>query len=172
MESYEQPEEQPSNGLTERLQARWAGMGGRLGIGISTIGFVIIAVAWNGAASVDFAQGQIPYILSGGALGVGLIVVGSALMVTESNRRDRREIETRLEALIQAVREGGPVTNGSAPAQAAAATAVDPNLVVSGRTTYHDPECHVVKNRPEASRVPRQVAKDTGLQPCRVCQPA
>ena len=89
-------------------------------MGFAGLGFVLIVIAWNGAAGVDYTQGQIPYLISGGVAGLGLIVMGAALIVDESNRRDRVVIEQRLEELVAATNRIASVQgNGSAPPAAA-----------------------------------------------------
>ena len=45
-------------------------MGRVLGLVFITGGFIVMGKAWDGAASVNFAQGQIPYLLSGGFMGL------------------------------------------------------------------------------------------------------
>lgn len=151
--------------VSDRLKARWAGMGSRMGLGFAAAGFFIIVLAWNGAAGVDFTQGQIPYLLSGGAVGIGLIVVGAAVIVSESFRRDRQHLEAKLEELSLAV------TKLSSTATAAAAPPGSPEaeLVVVGRRSFHDPSCRLAtgKNPEEMTRV---AALDQGFEPCRVCQ--
>jgi hypothetical protein len=106
----------------DQLRARWAGLGGKLGMGFVGLGLLVIAVAWNGAASLDYVSGQIPYLISGGIAGLGLIIVGAALIMVESNRRDRVILEQRLEELaaatnrIAAVQGNGAATAPQAPA--------------------------------------------------------
>src|SRR3954469_24318065 len=85
--------------LSDRLRSRWRGLGGKLGMGFAALGFFLIVVAWNGAAGVDYTQGQMPYLISGGIAGLGLIILGAALIVVESNRRDRVALEQRLEEM-------------------------------------------------------------------------
>jgi hypothetical protein len=59
-----------------------------VGIGLCVVGFALIAIAWNGAAELDFIQGQFPFFISGGLTGMGLIIVGVTIMVIETMRRD------------------------------------------------------------------------------------
>jgi energy-converting hydrogenase Eha subunit E len=77
-----------------------------VGIALCVIGFALIAIAWNGAAELDFIQGQFPFFISGGLTGIGLIVVGATIMVIETMRRDAeiRAIEIgRLAATLAAL---------------------------------------------------------------------
>jgi hypothetical protein len=59
-----------------------------VGIALCVIGFALIAIAWNGAAELDYIQGQFPYFISGGMTGISLIIVGVTIMVIETLRRD------------------------------------------------------------------------------------
>jgi uncharacterized membrane protein YidH (DUF202 family) len=59
-----------------------------IGIALCVVGFALIAIAWNGAAELDYIQGQFPFFISGGLTGIGLIVVGVTIMVIETLRRD------------------------------------------------------------------------------------
>lgn len=167
--------------LVDRVRRRWAGMAGRIGMGLSVLGFLVILLGWNGAAGLDYASGQLPYLLSAGAGGLGLIIVGAAVLVAESNRRDRAVLERQLEELngvlgrlsaaTSAVAGNGtaPVAVGARRRTAAAAPAA--NLVVAGRTSFHDPSCHLVEGRSDGVKMSREDAVAEGLAPCRVCAP-
>lgn len=77
-----------------------------VGISLCVVGFSLIAIAWNGASELDFIQGQFPFFISGGLTGIGLIIVGVAIMVIETMRRDAelRAIEIgRLSASLAAL---------------------------------------------------------------------
>ena len=109
---------QSNASVSDRLRARWRGMGGKLGMGFAAVGFALIVVAWNGAAGLDYVQGQLPYLISGGVAGLGLIVIGAALLIVESNRRDRVALEQRLEELAASLRVASVNGNGhQAPAE-------------------------------------------------------
>lgn len=149
-------------------RSRWAGMAGRIGMGFAAAGFVLILIAWNGAAGLDYAQGQIPYLISGGVGGLGLIVFGAALVVAESSRRDRALLERRLEELTVALGRVGTPT-GATPAGPGAPP--PGAVVIAGRTSFHDPSCHLVEGRDESSYLSRTEAEESGLAPCRICTP-
>jgi hypothetical protein len=53
--------------------------------------------------------------------------------------------------------------------QAVAATSDD--LVVAGRSSFHDPACRLVASRDDLPEVSRRQATADGLSPCRVCKP-
>ena len=87
----------------DNVRSRWARMGGKLGMLFAGLGFLLMVIGWNGAAGLDYVQGQIPYVISGGLIGLGLVILGAVLLVIESNRRDRMMLERRLEDLAAAV---------------------------------------------------------------------
>ena len=84
-----------------------ARLGGVLGIAYCIAGFFLIFLGWNGAATYDQVAAQMPYIVSGGIGGLGLIVLGSALIVTQSLRADQAELRGTLDDLRAAVERGG-----------------------------------------------------------------
>src|SRR5688500_7709013 len=147
--------EAPAPGIVDRARARWAGMAGRMGMGCAIGGFLVIALAWNGAAGLDYAQGQLPYLLSGGFGGLGLIIIGAALLVAESNRRDRAILERKLEQIALGLSRGA-AGNGSA----ASATG---GMVAVGRSSFHRLDCKLVEGRGEQDLVSRDEAETLGL---------
>jgi hypothetical protein len=151
------------------MRRTWGNFGSQVGLGAVAIGFLIIGLAWNGAAGVDFVSGQVPYLLSGGFLGLGLVVFGAALVVVQSNRRDRSLLEAELTQLNTAI-----ARLANAVGSAAGATNGNPgpsDRVVVGSSTYHRPDCRLVAGK-ELPTVTIQAALEENLEPCRVCSPA
>lgn len=64
-------------------------------------GFLLIVLGWNGAASLDYVQGQIPFLISGGLAGTGLIVGGVALTIIQEVRRATGVVSGRLERIVE-----------------------------------------------------------------------
>ena len=77
----------------------WSKLGGVLGIAYCIVGFFLIFLGWNGAASYDREPAQIPYLISGGIGGLALVVLGSALIVAHSLRADRVELQGAIQDL-------------------------------------------------------------------------
>ena len=152
------------------MRRTWGNLGGPLGLGCIAIGILIIGLAWNGAAGVDFVQGQVPYLLSGGFLGLALVVFGAALVVVQSNRRDRSVLEAQLRELNTAIARLANAVGGSAGATNGN-PAANPDRVVIGSSSYHRPDCRLVADKGLPSTT-IEAARSEGLSPCRVCQPA
>jgi hypothetical protein len=98
----------------------WPKLGGLLGIAYCIVGFFLIFLGWNGAASHDREPAQIPYVISGGIAGLGLVVLGAALIVAHSLRTDRVELRASIDDLRAATERlangpssaDGPTTGG------------------------------------------------------------
>jgi len=102
------------------MTKRWSKLGGVLGIVYCIAGFFLIFLGWNGAASNDREAAQIPYLISGGIGGLGLVVLGSALIVAHSLRADRVELRGSIDDLRDVIADrGGPVDAGVDEALAA-----------------------------------------------------
>ena len=72
------------------MRDRLLSLGGRLGILYCIAGFVLVFLGWNGAATYNRTFEQFPYLVSGGIAGLGLIVLGSALIIAQSLREIQR----------------------------------------------------------------------------------
>ncbi|MTV25629.1 hypothetical protein FTX61_09435 [Nitriliruptoraceae bacterium ZYF776] len=135
----------------------------QIAVGLSAAGFLLIVLGWNGAASYDRVPGQLPYVLSGGLAGIGLIAVGLTLALVNQLRRTTTEVLHALEQLgdrVTAVENAGPT-----------AVPDDGSAVVAGRTTYHLPTCRLVAERTDLQTMSPEHARDRGLAPCRICEP-
>lgn len=67
-------------------------------------GFLLIALAWNGAANEFLVDKQIPFVVSGGLTGIGMIVAGCALAVVQEVRRSAAEVASHVDRLTAVVR--------------------------------------------------------------------
>ena len=147
------------------MKLRWNSLGGKLGLAFCVAGLGLIWAGWNGAATYNDIRKQFPYLISGGIAGLALVVIGVGLMVIQSQRADRVQLEANLVEL-RAILErmtGVPRANG---AEADPAT-----FVVAGPNAYHRPGCKLVAGRDLRKLTPEQAAA-AGLAPCRTCSPA
>ena len=142
-------------------------LAGRLALGVIGLGLLVVGIGWYGisgdGALIDGQtdiRAQLPYLLSGGFLGLSLVVFGSALLITQTLRLERARSEALLEARFDALATalGDPRT----------AAAVD-GWVVTGAAAYHDPDCRLVDGRPGQDYVTVEAAEFSGLLPCRRC---
>jgi hypothetical protein len=58
-----------------------------VGLVLMPVGVLLVLIGWYGASGTRDLSEQIPYLLSGGLLGLGLTIVGAALFVRYSLAR-------------------------------------------------------------------------------------
>jgi len=131
-------------------------------------GFVAIGLGWSGMARSAAPDQQLPFIVSGGMGGVGLITFGVGLLLVAQIRTERQRLTTVLEVMASAVAR---VTGGKPLPEDEMGAAPGDTLVVAGPSTFHRPDCRLVQGKPGLDRLTIQVARSTGLSPCRVCDP-
>ena len=147
------------------MNPQFGKFGGKAGILLAAIGLIAIGVGWNGAAGQLTLLGQIPYILSGGLIGLSLVVLGAAMLVVQGAREDRAILEAKLDLLAEAFLEGsGRTPKAAAPGDLS-------GLVVAGSASYHVPGCRLVDGREETGYLTPAEAQSRELKACRVCQP-
>ena len=155
--------------------------GNVLAVGLIGLGFLAIGLGWNGAAGVTTSVQQTPYVLSGGLLGLALVMVGIMVVLVQHLRSERAAIEAKLDVIAALLSEGGVPTTGAGPAsfgapvaaQAATAPPQDlSGLVAAGLSSFHVPGCRLVDGRETVDYLTSEEASTRGLKACRVCQPS
>jgi len=136
-----------------------------LAVGFTAVGFLLIVLGWNGAASLDHVQGQVPYLISGGLAGLGLVGLGMMLAVVQELRRTNARLTQRIDILADLV--AAERTTAPGPSS----VPVDGTAVVAGRSTFHRPDCELATTQPQLQTMSREDASERGLTPCRVCRP-
>lgn len=147
----------------KRPGVSFGALGGKAGLALAGLGLLAIGIGWNGAAGQLALLGQVPYLISGGMLGLALVVLGAAMLVVQSAREDRAMLEAKLDLLAEAVLEAGG-RRADAPGDVS-------GLVVAGTASYHVPGCRLVDGREETTYLTPVEAGERGLKACRVCQP-
>jgi len=92
---------------TSPPRAVWSRLGGQLGVGLCAVGFILVFLGWNGAASVDRLPSQFPYLLSGGVAGLCFVVMGVGMLVVQNQRADRAALQATLRELRDALATAG-----------------------------------------------------------------
>jgi hypothetical protein len=134
------------------------------------LGLIVVLLGWWGAAHTPFGFEQTPYLISGGILGLALVVAGGfvyfaywqTLRVRES--REQTEAVTDALARLEALLASGATTTGGTSAGVTAGFVATPSGSI-----YHRPDCTVVAGRTDLA--PVNPAR-TKLEPCRICNPA
>ena len=160
--------------MIDRFRGLWANLAGKLGLGFCLAGFAAIFLGWNGAASYDRVPAQFPWLISGGITGLALTMIGASLIVVENNRRDRAVLKASLDEiriLLEHSPAAIPSSNGGFSAPTVAAPALPADAVIAGSSSYHDPSCRLVTDRPDLDVISREEAQARDLTPCRICSP-
>ncbi|GAC1313437.1 MAG: hypothetical protein NVSMB12_05090 [Acidimicrobiales bacterium] len=130
------------------------------------LGGLVIVLGWMGASQTVLLFEQIPYLVSGGFLGLALVFAGGfvyftywqTLAVREARIANRELIASlgRIEALLSG---GTAIPIGDAQPLGLVATPAG--------TMAHRRECVVVATRSDV----RPATAADGLEPCQLCQP-
>jgi hypothetical protein len=137
-------------------------------------GLFAIFLGWYGVAHTKYQYDQLPYVVSGGVLGLALVFIGGFLYFGAWLQRignEQRESATKLAesvlALVDIVAKQNGV--GIASASGASEIAVDDSLVLAGNgRTIHRRDCALIAHRADL----RPVNGETdNLGTCRVCRP-
>ena len=152
------------------MEAKRTKLGHQLGLLFCLGGFVLVWVGWNGAASYDNGVRQFPFLISGGIAGLGLIHVGVGLWIVQSQRAERARLEENLAGLNRVLETLVEVVGLTAGAAGAAGSGN--GLVLAGTMAYHRPACPLVQDHPRLTTTTVEMAAESGLAPCRTCDPA
>jgi len=148
----------------KRPGVSFGALGGKAGLALAGLGLLAIGIGWNGVSGQVFLQAQLSYLVSGGLVGLALVILGAAMIVVQSAREDRAMLEAKLDLLAEAVLEAGGRVRADAPGDLS-------GLVVAGTASYHVPGCRLVDGREETTYLTPGEAAERGLKACRVCQP-
>lgn len=136
-----------------------------LGVLALGVGFLAIGLGWLGSARRACVDCQIPYLISGGAAGLALVVSGSALLVVRAMRAQQRDLQESLRGLREDLTAAGAASYGEGNGHKEA------EVVTVGASSYHRADCHLVQGRGDAEEVPLETAQVRDLSPCRICEP-
>ena len=142
------------------------------GAALVIIGLPVIVLGWYGASRTPYVFEQLPYLISGGLLGLALAVVGGlfyfAYWMTRQiheTRRQSDQMRAQLEGIRDLLAKGVIATT----AEKAHAVGNGSSLVATMKgTMFHKPDCVVVAGREDLRTVDPSAP---GLEPCKICDP-
>lgn len=144
-----------------------------VGIALLPVGLTALLMGWLGVASNGHVFLQLPYVVSGGLVGVGLLFAAGSIYlaswISRTSAVQRRQNDQLLRAVQQlqqtiAVLPLAGAGNGGAPN----GTASGQFLATPSGTMYHRPDCAIVTGREDL----HEVTPDTeGMKPCGMCDP-
>ena len=139
------------------------------------LGILMILLGWYGAAHTPYLFEQLPYLISGGILGLGLAVVGGLIYfgswIARSAAEQRVKSEETAE-LLREIRDEMRASRGSeAPSprrRGASTNGAEPFVATARGGMLHRPDCAVVAGREDLRAIG---ASGDGLTPCSLCSP-
>jgi hypothetical protein len=76
-----------------------------IGMVIAGLGFVLLGIAWSQVAGETEVYLQLPYVVSAGMTGLGMIMVGLTVINVSAKRRDALERERQMDQLVNILEE-------------------------------------------------------------------
>ena len=130
------------------------------------LGILLVVLGWLGASRTPFVFEQVPYLISGGLLGVALVFGGGFVYFAYWQTRAIREARAQHDELVAAVRDLAATlrapTDGASPALTVGFVSTERG------TMFHRADCPVTQGR-EKLRPVR--GDEPGLRPCGICNP-
>jgi hypothetical protein len=139
---------------------RWLLIAGAV---IAPLGVLLILLGWVGAARTPFVFEQLPYVISGGLLGLALVFIGGFVYFTywqtravRESRQQQQELLAKLDQIVVLLANDAPVASAE-------------RLVTTAKgAMYHRPECPVAQRSGKLKTVR---GDERGLRPCGICNP-
>ena len=76
-----------------------------VGMGVSVLGFVLIAVGWGQVAGETQVYLQLPYVVSAAVVGLGLVIVGLTVLNIVTRQRDGIDRDRQITQLVTILEE-------------------------------------------------------------------
>ena len=172
-------------GLSSRLDIRntWQVVAGSI---LIPVGVAAILMGWYGAAHARVDQQQIPYLISGGLLGLGAIIAGALLywahwlyrIYDQSDAQHQEFMQVQIEIRDALLSGGAGAARSAARGRSEAAVDVTAGGATNGAafvatasgSNFHRPDCPIVARHPRGLRAISERASRE-LAPCRICEP-
>ena len=147
-----------------------------VGGALMPLGFLLVILGWAGASRTPLLFEQVPYMISGGLLGVALVFAGGFLyfaywqtLLVRESRTARADLQTSLGRLETLLASGAMLELSGPGAPSAAGSNGHMQLVATeSGSMMHRPDCAVVVSRSNLRTVP---ADAPGLTACGLCAP-
>lgn len=142
---------------------------------LAPLGLLFVLLGWIGASRTPNIFEQVPYMISGGLFGLGLVFLGSFFYFAHWITELVKESRAQSAALLQAIddlkdRMGGgavAVVTDHAATGARAAVAAPELVATANGSMAHRPDCVVVAGKAGL----RRVSAGDSLMSCKLCDP-
>lgn len=132
------------------------------------LGLVVIGLGWYGASHTPYLFEQVPYLISGGLIGLGLVLVGGLVYFGSWIARAAAQQQQTGQELAGLLREIRDELRSRPTGEVRKPTNGQPTFVATAKgSMLHRPDCSVVAGREDL----HPVSADAGLAPCGLCTP-
>jgi hypothetical protein len=126
------------------------------------LGIVLILLGWAGSSRTPFVFEQIPYLISGGLLGMALVFAGGFVYFTYWQTRSVRETREHQREVLAALDHIASLLGSEVPASSS-------RLVSTAKgAMFHREDCPVAQRAKDLRTVR---GTERGLRPCGICNP-
>src|SRR3954469_12821573 len=144
-----------------------------LGYVLVGLGLLALLLGWYGVSGESVVAKQLPYLASGGLLGVALVALGARFMLIQDLRRDSRRLD-RLETMVNELHAAllaRPDAPGRSLREYSAESEANSNgqatyFVLPGGQSFHVEGCTMLDGKDRATRIRPQTVTRRGLSPC------
>src|SRR5207248_9002260 len=138
-------------------------------------GLLLVLMGYLGISREALVAKQLPYLISGGILGLALVGFGAMLVGTEDLKRTQERID-HLEDLVADLhavllsRADAPAlsSNGDAAGEHVSTVTL---MALPGGQSFHRADCSMIEGKRDAKPITASAARRQGLKPCRLCEP-
>ena len=140
------------------------------------LGLLLVLMGYLGMSREALVAKQLPYLISGGILGLAFVGFGAMLVGTEDLKRTQERID-HLEDLVADLhavllsRADAPAISQNGESAAPTSQAAATLMALPGGQSYHRAGCSMIEGKSEAQPVTASAARRQGLKPCRLCEP-
>jgi hypothetical protein len=136
------------------------------------LGLIAIFLGWYGVAHTKYQYDQLPYVVSGGLLGLALVFLGGFLYfgawLARIGTEQRESARQLTDAMLQLADVVGRQGHGHAPAGEFDETSGAQLVLAGNGSTVHRRDCPLINHRDDLHPV---TGRETDLGTCRVCRP-
>lgn len=150
----------------------WQAVRPVLGWVLVGLGALALLLGYLGVSREVLVAKQLPFLVSGGLLGIALIVMGAMFLGTEDIRRDSGRLD-RLETMIMELHVA-LLARPDAPDTAATTTSSNGHpgyVALPGGVSFHREGCPMLAGKDSAVPLALESATAKGLVPCPLCEP-
>jgi hypothetical protein len=137
------------------------------------LGLVLIVLGWYGASHSSYLFEQVPYLISGGLVGLGMVTAGGLVYfgswIARGAAQQQRQSE-EVAGLLREIRDelqARPASRAPAPSRRTSSNG-SPFVATQRGSMLHRQDCAVVAGRDDLRKIG---ADGGGLRPCALCDP-